>query len=152
MIQNKKESDWMPFDASGYRVGIVIAIFNRNISDQLLDSALSMCKAYNIKESDIVIHEVPGSVEIPVILNAMAKSRKFDALVALGSVIQGETKHFDYVCKMASEGILRVMLDNNIPVGFGILTCDTLVQALERVNSGGRAVEAALCSAQVLKK
>ena len=150
-----QEGKFNKFDGSKMKVGIVVAQFNKNVSDKLLDSALMMCEAYNINKKNIVIHEVPGSVEIPLILNAMAKNKagkKFDMLVALGAVIEGETKHFDYVCKIASEGILRVMLDNNIPIGFGILTCKNHAQAMERANAGGRAVEAGIQSAQIIKK
>lgn len=139
------------FDAAKYRVGIVVAQFNSGITAQLLDSAQKMLAAYGVLEKNITVASVAGSIEIPVVLQAMAKTKKYTCLVVLGAVIRGETTHYDYVCKIVSEGTLRVMLDYTIPVGFGILTIENNEQAQARVASGGGAVEAALQAAKTIK-
>lgn len=144
LIENNKF--FKPFDASEYKVGIVVAQFNQGINDQMLKSALEVAKNYNINLVQIDIRKVAGSIEIPLMLQKLAQTKKYDCLVAIGSIIKGETSHFDYVAKIVSEGILRVMLDNNIPIGFGILTTNNLEQAQERISSGAAALEAALWS------
>ncbi len=153
MSQHSLQGNFEIFDASSYRVGIVVAMFNADVSAQLLKSAQDMCALYGIKPENITVHEVPGSVEIPFVLSTLAKSNKsFDALVALGTIIEGETPHFEYVCKIVSEGVLRVTLDENIPIGFGILTCKNHAQALERIDTGGTAVRAVLNSVKIAQE
>ncbi|MSU55651.1 MAG: 6,7-dimethyl-8-ribityllumazine synthase [Candidatus Taylorbacteria bacterium] len=139
-IEQKKEV----FDASRLKVGIVVSRFNNEITEKLLESALATLKDHKVNERNIKIVSVSGSVEVPFALQILAKSKKFDCLVALGAVIKGETDHYTYVCKMAQEGVLRVMLDYSIPVGFGILMTDTQAQAEARMESGGSAASAAL--------
>ncbi|MDO8499561.1 MAG: 6,7-dimethyl-8-ribityllumazine synthase [bacterium] len=126
------------------KVGVVVARFNQIITDQILEQALEALSDCKIKKQNILVVSVPGSMEIPVALLRLAKTKKFDCLLAIGCVMRGETKHFDYVCKMAQEGILKVALDNNIPIGFGILTVNNLKQALARVGIGKDAVLAAV--------
>ncbi|MDP2599938.1 MAG: 6,7-dimethyl-8-ribityllumazine synthase [Deltaproteobacteria bacterium] len=150
-MQNTNNGIFKDFDASGYRLGIVVAQFNKDITDGLLQTALAKASKYNIPEENVKIFMVAGSIEIPVILKAMAESKKYDCLVALGAVIRGETAHFEYVAKVVSEGILRVQLDSGIPVGFGILTCENVAQAKVRINFGANATEAALQSAKLIK-
>ncbi|MDO8626522.1 MAG: 6,7-dimethyl-8-ribityllumazine synthase [Candidatus Magasanikbacteria bacterium] len=148
------------FDAKNYKVGIVAAQFNADITTELLKFAKKMLTAYRVLPKNIEIVYVPGSVEIPVVLQAMAEKRigkgsgknKYDCLVALGAVIRGETTHYDYVCKMVSEGVMRVALDYNIPVGFGVLTVENKKQARERLGVGGGAVEAALQTAKIIQE
>jgi 6,7-dimethyl-8-ribityllumazine synthase len=132
------------FDASRLKVGIVVARFNQEITGQILEDALDTLKKYNVRENSIKVISVPGSVEIPFALQKLAKTKKYDCLVALGAVIKGETDHYLYVCKMAQEGVLRVMLDYEIPVGFGVLTVNNLEQAKVRVEIGAAASAAAL--------
>jgi len=151
-MQNTEQGKFEIFDASSYKVGIASAQFNRDIADELLSSALSKCEEYGISKENISVKKVPGSVEIPIILKAMAESKGFDCLVALGTIVRGDTPHFDYVAKLVSEGVLRVMMDYGIPVGFGVLTCENKEQALVRIGSGGGAVEAALQSAKIIKE
>lgn len=139
-IDQKKEV----FDASRLKVGIVVSRFNSEITDKLLEGALMTLKEYKVKEKNIKVVKVDGSVETPFALQKLAKSRKFDCLAALGAVIKGETDHYTYVCKMAQEGVLRVMLDYSIPIGFGILMVNNLEQAEARISSGGSAVSAVL--------
>ena len=131
-------------NASKMRVGIVTARFNREITDGLLESALSMLAKSKVKSENIQTVSVAGSVEIAFALQKLARMKKYDCLVALGCVIRGETPHFEYVCKMAQEGVLRVMLDHQIPIGFGIITTNSLEQAQARMHVGGEAVRAAL--------
>lgn len=159
-MKNAKLGKFEQFSASKYRVGIVVAEFNADITTGLLLEALRMLNKYGVSEQNIKIIKVPGSVEIPVVLKALAEKKtgkgkgrgEYDCLIALGAVIRGDTAHFDYVCKMVSEGILRVMMDYNLPVGFGILTVENKKQALARFEIGGWAAEAALQSANIIKK
>ena len=158
MAQEVQKGKFEAFDASGYRVGIVVAQFNRDITDGLLKSAFEMAEKYGLKQEDISVFQVAGSVEIPVVLRALSVTykymaeKKYDALVALGCVIRGETNHYDYVCKIVSEGVLRVMIDYGISVGFGVLMCETKEQALSRFHVGGEAMQAALQTLKVLKE
>lgn len=151
-MQKSKVDNFKKFNARKYRVGLVVAQFNRDITDALLDGAIKMIRAYKIPDKNIVVKKVAGSIEIPLILQMLAKQKKFDCLVAIGAIIRGETPHFDYVAKIVSEGILEVMLDYDIPVGFGVLTLSSIAQAKARFGSGASAAEAALQSAKLLKR
>ncbi len=126
------------------RVGIVSARFNEKITNGLTRSALAGLKECGVKEKNICVVSVPGAMEIPYTLQKLAASKKYDCLVAIGCVIRGETPHFDYVCKMAQEGILRVSQDYKLPIGFGILTLENVGQAAERLHLGSDAVKAAV--------
>ncbi len=132
------------FDASRLKVGVVVSRFNGKITEKLLESATLTLHEYRVTEKNIKIASVAGSVEIPLALQKFARTKKYDCLVALGAVIKGETDHYTYVCKMVQEGVLRVMLDYSIPVGFGVLTANTAEQAEARTESGGGAAAAAL--------
>ena len=132
------------YDASQYSIGIVKANFNREITDALLKSCLNELAKYHIPESQITTIEAPGSVEVPYALKQLAKSKKFHALVALGAIIKGETAHFDYVTKLACDGIVRVSHDHDIPIGFGIITAYSLEQAQDRLTLGAESCRAVL--------
>ncbi len=151
MSQRKQIDKIKSFDASKYRIGIVVAQFNSDITEQLLNSALETAKQFKIPAKNITVHRVAGSVEIPVILKMLAETKKYNALAALGAIIRGETDHYDYVAKIVSEGVLRVMLDYGVPVGFGVLTCENVKQAQVRVHSGAGALAAALQCAKIIK-
>lgn len=114
-------------DASGLTVGVVAARWHADITDRLVDHAVRACEDAG---ATATVVRVPGSLELPVIAQALA--RRCDAVVALGAVIRGETAHFDYVCDSVTAGLTRVSLDERTPVGNGVLTCDTLDQALDR--------------------
>ena len=114
------------------KVAIVAAKFNSQITEMLLSAAQEELKNSNIQDVDIF--KVPGACEIPTMLNHLAQKKIYDGFISIGAVIQGETPHFDYVCKMAQEGILQVSLKYNIPIIFGILTTDNIQQALERAD------------------
>ena len=126
------------------KAGIVVARWNGEITAGLLESTLTMLKKNKLDSKNIRVVSVAGSVEIPYALHKLAKSKKYDFLVAIGCIIRGDTPHFDYVCKMAQEGILKVMLEDDIPVGFGVLTANNIKQARTRMHVGGEAVFAAL--------
>jgi len=131
------------------RVGIVCSRFNEFVVNALLDGAKRGLKARGVREKNIETHWVPGAFEIPVMARLMAVSQKFDALVALGAVIRGETAHFGYVAGPCAEGIMQVQLETLIPIGFGVLTVENVEQAAARsrpddTNKGFEAAQVAL--------
>ena len=120
---------------NGIKVGIVAARFNEFITSKLVGGALDGLKRENVKDEDIDVACVPGAFEIPLIASKMAKSRKYDAIICVGAVIRGSTSHYDYVCSEVSKGIAQVSLANDLPVMFGVLTTDTIEQAIERAGT-----------------
>jgi 6,7-dimethyl-8-ribityllumazine synthase len=131
------------------RVGIVCSRFNEFVVNALLDGAQRGLKARGVREKNVETHWVPGAFEIPVMARLMAVSQKFDALVALGAVIRGETSHFEYVAGPCAEGIMQVQLETLIPIGFGVLTVENVEQAAARsrpddTNKGFEAAQVAL--------
>ncbi|HSX53597.1 MAG TPA: 6,7-dimethyl-8-ribityllumazine synthase [Patescibacteria group bacterium] len=143
-MQQPKTIVAKPFDASHWKLGVVVADFNAHITSQLLDSALARAKDYNISKSNIDVMHVAGAIEIPLILQTMAKTRKYNVLLAVGCVIKGETTHFDYVCSFVTDGVLKVQLSQNMPIGFGVLTCNDEAQAIARAHLGGEHLDAVL--------
>src|SRR6266545_2667336 len=133
------------------RIGIVVARFNAPIGDALLDSALKALVAAGVADSDITVASVPGALEVPLALQRLAQTGDFDALVALGAVIRGETYHFEIVANESASGLSSVQLEFGIPIGNGILTSDTEAQANARASTkGGEAALAALELANLL--
>jgi len=132
--------------ARGARFGIVLSRFNGFISERLLDGAIDTLVRHGADRSNIEIVRVPGAFEMPLALKTLAGSGKYDALIALGAVIRGATPHFDYVAGECAKGISQVSLQFDIPVGFGVLTVDTIEQAIERAGTkaGNKGVDAAL--------
>jgi 6,7-dimethyl-8-ribityllumazine synthase len=128
----------------GRRVGIVLSRFNPEFGDGLLAGALRALKDAGVADDDVTVATVPGALETPIALQRMAQSGDFDALVALGAVIRGETYHFDIVSNESARGVAEVALQFGIPVGNGILTCDTDEQARARLDKGYEAAQAAL--------
>jgi len=153
MIQdNTQKGGFDTFDASGYRIGIVVSRFNHDITDKILEKAILKLESYDVFRERIEVFHVAGSIEIPIILQDLAKREKdYDCLIAIGAVIEGETAHFKYVCKMVTEGVLRVSLDNHIPIGFAVLTVSSKQQAERRFNIGADAAEAAVQARRLLK-
>ena len=117
------------------KVGIVCARFNEFIVSKLLSGCEDGLLRHGVKPDDISVAWVPGAFEIPLITSKMAKSGKYDAVIALGAVIRGSTSHYDYVCNEVSKGIAAVALESDIPVMFGVLTTDTIEQAIERAGT-----------------
>jgi 6,7-dimethyl-8-ribityllumazine synthase len=134
---------------SGLRVGIVVGRFNEFITSKLLGGAQDALKRHGVSETDVDIAWVPGAFEIPLIAQKMAISKKYDAVITLGTVIRGSTPHFDYVCNETAKGVSAVALNSGIPVIFGVLTTDSIEQAIERAgtkagNKGWDAANAAI--------
>lgn len=121
--------------SEGVKVGIVVARFNEFITSKLLGGAIDGLKRENVKEDDIDVAWVPGAFETPLIAKKMAESKKYDAVICLGAVIRGATSHYDYVCAEVSKGVAQVSMNADIPVMFGILTTDTIEQAVERAGT-----------------
>ena len=142
--------------AAGLRFGIVISRFNDFISARLLEGAMDCLKRHEANEADIEVAWVPGAFEIPVVAKRLAESHNYDAVICLGAVIRGSTPHFDYVAGEVSKGIARVALETGAPVLFGIITADTIEQAIERAgtkagNKGWSAALGAIEMANLLK-
>jgi 6,7-dimethyl-8-ribityllumazine synthase len=119
----------------GKKLGIVVARFNSFISEKLLEGAIDTLVRSGVKDKDIDVARVPGAFEIPLVTQKMAKSGKYDAVICLGVVIRGATPHFDYVAGEVSKGTAQVMLDTGVPVLFGVLTTESIEQAIERAGS-----------------
>jgi len=151
-MQKSQTNNFEIFDASEYKVGLVVAQFNSDITNQILVSALEKLEEFNVKEENITVEHVAGSVEIPVILQTLGKTKKYNCLIAIGAIIKGQTDHYDYVAKLVCEGTLMAMMDNNIPIGLAVLTTHNKKLAEERVNIGGEAIEAAMKNAKIIKK
>jgi len=122
-------------DGKGKKFGIVISRFNAFIAERLLEGALDTLGRSGVKDDDIVVARVPGAYEIPLIAQKMAEAKKFDAIICLGVIIRGATPHFDFVANEAAKGIAFVSMEFNLPVLFGVLTTDTIEQAIERAGS-----------------
>ncbi len=134
---------------TGLRVGIVVGRFNEFITSKLLGGAQDALKRHGVNETDVDVAWVPGAFEIPLVAQKMANSKKYDAIITLGTVIRGATPHFDYVCNEAAKGVSAIALNSGIPVIFGILTTDSIEQAIERAgtkagNKGWDAATAAI--------
>ena len=121
--------------AEGLKIGIVAARFNEFLVSKLIGGAEDALKRHGVREDDIELAWVPGAFEIPLIAQKMAHSKKYDAVICLGAVIKGATSHYDYVCAEVSKGIATVSLNSNIPVMFGVLTTDSIEQAIERAGT-----------------
>jgi 6,7-dimethyl-8-ribityllumazine synthase len=124
-------------EGSGLRIGVVMARFNEAVGEGLLSSCTAALRKHGVRDSDVLIVTVPGALELPLVLQKLAQSRRFDALIALGAVIRGETYHFEIVSNESASGITSVQLDTGIPIANGVLTCDTDDQATERMQQKG---------------
>ena len=140
----------------GLRFGVVVSRFNEFITQKLLEGAQDALLRHGVNETDIDIAWVPGSFEIPVIAKKLARSKKYDAVICLGTVVRGGTPHFDYIATEVTKGIAQVGLETGLPVVYGIITADTLEQAIERAgtkmgNRGSEAAKDAIEMANLLK-
>jgi len=138
-------------NASGKRFGIVVSRFNSFITERLYEGAMDGLLRHGASEDKITLIRVPGSFEIPMILKKMATSGSYDALLALAAVIRGETPHFDYVAAEASKGIAQVSLETSCPISFGVITTNTIEQAIERAGtkSGNKGFDAAMTAIEM---
>lgn len=137
--------------AHGLKFGIIVGRFNEFIGGKLLTGALDALKRHGVEEKDIEIAWVPGAFEIPLTAKKMAKSQKYHGVICLGAVIRGATPHFDYVSSEVSKGIANVSLETEVPVIFGVLTTDTIEQAIERAGTkaGNKGYEAAVTAIEM---
>ena len=142
---------------SGSTFGIAVARFNSFVVESLLDGAVDCLQRHGAKSTDIEVVRVPGAFELPLAVQRMAATKKYDAIIALGAVIRGGTPHFDYVAGECTKGLSQVMMQHNVPVSFGVLTVDTIEQAIERAgtkagNKGAEATMSAIEMVNLLKK
>ena len=138
--------------AQNIKVALVAARFNEFIVSKLISGAVDGLKRHNVTDDDITLAWVPGAFEIPVIASKLAKSGKYDAVICLGAVIRGATSHYDYVCNEVSKGVAHVSLETGIPVLFGVLTTDTIEQAIERAGTkaGNKGYDCALSAIEMI--
>jgi len=138
--------------AEGKKFGMVVSRFNEFISSKLLEGAIDGLKRHGVKDNEMVVAWVPGSFEIPYAANRMAKSGKYDAVICLGAVIRGSTPHFDYIAAEVSKGIATTGLTTGVPTIFGVLTCDTIEQAIERAGTkaGNKGFDAAMAAIEMV--
>jgi 6,7-dimethyl-8-ribityllumazine synthase len=144
------------FNGAGLHIGIIVSHWNEFITKQLLDGALDNLQRNGVQDSDITVAWVPGSFEIPLACRKMAERGNVDAVIALGAVIRGSTAHFDYVASGVTSGVAQVSMQTGIPCIFGVLTTDTIEQAIERAgtkagNKGFEAAQTAIEYVNVLK-
>ncbi len=141
---------------AGLKFALIVSRFNSFITERLLDGALDCLRRQGVDDDNLTVVRVPGAWEIPLVAKRLAQSARYDAVICLGAVIRGSTPHFDYVAAEVSKGIAQVSLESGVPVLFGVLTTDTLEQAVERAgskagNKGYAAAEAALEMVNLLK-
>jgi len=137
--------------AEGKKFGLVASRFNDFITDRLVGGAVDALVRSGAKDADIELVKVPGAFEIPLLAQKMAKKGKYDAVICLGAVIRGSTSHYDYVCAEASKGIAAASMDTGVPIIFGILTTDTIEQAIERAGTkaGNKGWSAAMAAVEM---
>ena len=145
------------FQAEGIKAGLVASRFNDFVVSKLVDGAVDALVRHGAAPEDIAIVRVPGAFEIPQAVAAMVRSAKYDLVIALGAVIRGSTPHFDYIAAEVSKGVAQIAIQSNIPVAFGVLTTDTIEQAIERAgakagNKGAEAAMSAIEMANLLKQ
>jgi 6,7-dimethyl-8-ribityllumazine synthase len=143
--------------ARGLRIAVVVSRYNEGVSSRLLEGALDALSRSGAEEDRVEVYKVPGAWELPALARRLASSGGYDAIVALGCVVRGGTPHFDFVAGAAAQGLARVMLDFEVALALGVLTCDNMEQALARAggSQGNKGAEAALCAvemANLLKK
>lgn len=138
--------------ADGMRMGVIVGRFNEFIGGKLVEGALDCLRRHGCADDDVTIAWAPGAFEIPLVAQRMAASNKYDAVIALGAVIRGSTPHFDYVAAEVSKGVAHVSLDSGVPVIFGVLTTDTIEQAIERAGTkaGNKGADAALAAIEMV--
>lgn len=139
------------------RFGIVVSRFNELLTKKLLEGAIDRLVRHGVKETDIDVFWVPGCFEIPLVAQRLSRTKKYDALICLGAIIKGDTPHFDYIASETAKGIAQVALASGIPVEFGIITAETLEDAIERAgikkgNKGAQSAEAAIEMANLLEQ
>lgn len=140
------------FSGKGKKVGIILSRFNSFLTERLLEGALDGLQRHDVSLDDITLLRVPGAFEIPLAAAKMAQKKNWDALIALGAVIRGDTPHFDFVANEVSKGLAKVSLDTGMPISFGVLTTDTIEQAEIRsgAKGGNKGFEAAMTALEMM--
>ena len=140
------------YSGEGLKIGLIASRFNEFITSKLVSGAEDCLKRHGVADDDMSVAWVPGAFEIPVIAKRMASSGKYDAVICVGAVIRGATSHYDYVCSEVSKGIAAVSLETGIPVLFGILTTDTIEQAIERAGTkaGNKGTDCAMSALEMV--
>jgi len=143
--ENKNSKNFTPLNLGRYSIGIIVSDFNSDITGKLLEGSLDFLERQGFNKNQIEIIHVPGSFEIPLMCQRMARTKKFDGLIALGAVIKGETDHYYYIASEASRGIMSVMLQESIPISFGVITALNLKQAKKRSGAkNNKGIEASM--------
>ena len=144
-------------DAKGLKVAIVAARFNDFIVSRLISGAEDYLNRHGLASENMTLVRVPGAFELPIVCGKIVKNGQYNGVIALGAVIRGATPHFEYVCAEATKGLAHLMLESGVPIGFGLLTCDTIEQAIERAgakagNKGAEAAQAMVETFRVLEQ
>ena len=139
--------------AQGLKIALVASRFNDIIVDRLVGGAVDYLTRHGLERENLILVRIPGAFELPLVCRKLAKSGKYDGIVALGAIIRGATPHFDFVASEATKGIASVSLDSGVPIGFGLLTTDNIEQAVERAGSkaGNKGVEAAAALLETIR-
>lgn len=152
MQRNQQEKEII--DGKKYKIAVAVSMFNSDMTLKMLEGALEVLRKSGVKEKNVGVYRVPGSYELPLACQRIAKTKKFDGIIAIGCVIKGETDHYHFISNETSRGIMKVMLDFSIPIGFGVITTNTMEQALSRSfgknNKGKEAAQAVLEMLSVL--
>src|SRR4030081_1420394 len=152
MAKNLRSETTPPkLDASGLRFAVVVSRFNNFITERLLGGSIEALGQSGAAKADIEVVEVPGAFELPLAAKKMAAKGEYDALIAIGCVIRGETSHYDYVCSETARGLQLAQMDTGVPILFGVLTCENLEQAIDRAGpkAGNKGFEAALAAIEM---
>jgi len=151
-----KSNTFKKLNGKGLKIAIVQARFNRKITDALAQGAVKALMESGVAEKDVKIFQVPGAFEIPLVCQRLARppagGKKYNGIIAIGAIIKGETAHFDYIAQAATDGIMRVMLDQNLPIAFGVIATYNLAQAKARArdNKNNKGYEAAMALIEIL--
>jgi len=140
-------------EGAGLRIGIVVSRFNRTVTESLVRGALEALERHGVSSDETVVVHVPGAFEVPFAARRLAATGRYDALICLGAVIRGETPHFEYIAAEVTRGLGRIMADHGLPVAFGMLTTDTIEQALDRAGAhhGNKGYEAAVTAIEMAR-
>ncbi|MDI6689616.1 MAG: 6,7-dimethyl-8-ribityllumazine synthase [Actinomycetota bacterium] len=138
--------------ARDFKFGIIVSRFNEFLSKRLLEGAMDALKRHDARDENIEVVWTPGSFEIPLIARRMALSKRYDGLICLGVILRGDTPHFEYICSEVAKGIAKINLDTGVPISFGIITADTIEQAIERAGtkSGNKGWQAAMSTIEMV--
>jgi 6,7-dimethyl-8-ribityllumazine synthase len=138
--------------AKGFKIGIVVSRFNSFISDRLLEGALEALGKAGAQDADLTVYKVPGSFEVPLVVKKIARAKTADGILCIGALVRGDTPHFDFLSAEVTKGLAQIAMEDGVPVGFGILTVDSVEQGIERAGTkaGNKGYDAALALVETL--